>query len=345
MDMNRETEIFECLVELYMESELELVRECMAEVQPPMSERFRRRIRGIILRESAVSVARRVAAVILTVLTVTGSLMLINEEVRAGVIRFFQKIYQTHTEYHFQNDAMEWDGAFRLYEPTWLPEGYREGYRSTEEAGLSIRYDHASGREIYYFCRDERVSGVSLNTENTECQEIRYQGEWAEYYASCEEGFLSSFVWGNEYGCYFALSGDLTLDECMQIADSLEAKEESETSWIVDPPVGYEVYMSTVEQSRKPYEQYFYLSEDRAKTFSLSIQMPELEEMIREMDCEIEELVVADLAVRGYHPVDPASERTYIWRDGQGTLFILQGSMEKEEMQELVAYFVEERRR
>lgn len=329
-----------------MESELELVRECMVESQPPMSERFRRRIRGIILRESAVSVARRVAAVILTVLTVTGSLMLINEEVRAGVIRFFQKIYQTHTEYHFQNDVMEWDGAFHLYEPTWLPEDYREGYRSTEEAGLSIRYDHASGKEIYYFCRDERMSGVSLNTENTERQEILYQGEWAEYYASCEEGFLSSFVWGNEYGCYFALSGDLTLDECMQIADSLEERTENDFDGrVARVPAGYQLYMNAVEKNRDQYEQYFYLSEDRTKTFSLSIQMPELEEMIREMDCEIEELTIAGQPVRGYHPVGPASESAYIWRDGQGTLFILQGSMKKEEMRELVAYFVEERRR
>ncbi len=68
--------------------------------------------------------------------------------------------------------------------------------------------------------------GLSLNTENTKRQEVTYQGERAEFYESQDEEFLSNFVWQNRNGCYFTLSGKFTLEEFIEIANSVKKTEE-----------------------------------------------------------------------------------------------------------------------
>ena len=104
-----------------------------------------------------------------------------------------------------------------------------EAYRwEGELSGVTIRYDNVEGeelRELYFGCTNMRYAGISLNTENTERYEVMYQGEWAEFYESQDEEFLSSFVWQNQNGCYFDLGGKFTLEEFIEIADSVEKTE------------------------------------------------------------------------------------------------------------------------
>ena len=232
MGTKQEKAIYDSLAELYAELEWEWTLSQAPPGSVSKSERFQKRM-GELFRwsqrkETMRATGQKVAGVLFAIAVGAGVILLTNEEVRAEVIRFFRKDYGTHTVYQF-NEQIKWDGEFELYEPTWVPEGFVEAYRVEDLLmGMSIRYDNIEGeelRELYFGCSNMRYTGVSLNTENTKYQKVMYQEEWAEFYESQDEEFLSSFVWQNQNGCCFTLSGKFTLEEFMKIADSMERTE------------------------------------------------------------------------------------------------------------------------
>ena len=233
MDTKKETAIFNCLAEVYEELDWEWTLAQASPAPAPRSEQFQNRMEKILrksrVREVLWEIGEKAACILLVLAIGTGLLLLSDKEVRAELIRFFRKDWGTHTTYEFP-EKVEWEGEFELYEPTWVPEGFVEADRWIGEiSGMSIRYDKVQGdeiEEIYFGCTDMRYAGISLNTENTKCYEVTYKGERAEFYESQDEAFLSSFVWQNQSGCWFDLGGNLTLEEFMKIADSLEKTED-----------------------------------------------------------------------------------------------------------------------
>ncbi len=233
MGTKQEKAIYDSLAELYAELEWEWTLSQAPPGSVSKSERFQKRM-GELFRwsqrkETMRATGQKVAGILFAIAVGAGVILLTNEEVRAEVIRFFRKDYGTHTAYQF-NEQIKWDGEFELYEPTWVPEGFVEAYRVEDLFfGLRIRYDKIQEegvREIYFDCMNiQDGGGLSLNTENTKYQKVMYQEEWAEFYESQDEEFLSSFVWQNQNGCYFTLSGKFTLEEFMKIADSMERTE------------------------------------------------------------------------------------------------------------------------
>lgn len=228
MDTKKEISIYDSLAIIFMEAEWNNAQRAYGLDPVVIPDKMEKHLKAARRWSYVRSGIRKAAAVLLILVSAAGTLVLINEEVRAEFVRFIHKHFMTHTEYEFRNDDLSWKDEFCVYVPAWIPEGYTEAYRSMDEDGGWIRYDATQDgkiQEIYFICKDERSTGMSLNTENTRRSEIVYQGQMAEYYEAYEEGFLSSFVWGNEWGCRFVLSGNLTLEEFRKIADSLVEAE------------------------------------------------------------------------------------------------------------------------
>ncbi|MCR4778648.1 MAG: DUF4367 domain-containing protein [Lachnospiraceae bacterium] len=213
------------LAKIYMESDWKLADADNSE-EFLVSKRFKRKIDGIILFEKSLLVLRKIAVVLLVFLIGTGTLIVINEEVRATVIRFFRETFDTHTEFHDNLYGDDYDNADMVYVPTWIPEGYNVHYYNLDsQLGFDIVYYKMDGtqiEEISYSCNFIDNSGISVNTEMTNKKIITIDGKEVEYYESYDEKYDSSIIWNDKEGRIVYFSGKLGIDEFSKMFSGLQ---------------------------------------------------------------------------------------------------------------------------
>ena len=124
-----------------------------------------------------------------------------------------------------------------LYQPSYVPAGYRIEYRSAFSVGIiSIHYiDDQTGNIVAFTYFPDTSSPVLQITGENEIiyQKVQVNGLSADLYLDSEEGEANAIVWVDEKngaafrigGVLFWISGPFTGAELIRIAESMEKQE------------------------------------------------------------------------------------------------------------------------
>ena len=215
MKTNSEFPEFDVLAKIYMETEWSLADADNTD-DIVVSDRFKKKIKRIIFFERSLGILHKVAVVFLCLLIGGGTLIAINEDVRAAVVRFFKETFDTHTEYrdNIYGSDYKYDGM--VYEPTWIPDGYDLCYYDIDvDMGIDIQYqkkDKDNTLELFYSCSFLQNSGIGFNTEKTTKYDVLIDGQNLEYYESIEEGYNSCLIWEDGEGRIVYIAGNVDYD-------------------------------------------------------------------------------------------------------------------------------------
>lgn len=189
------------------------------------SKRFEKHMKRI-LREGSRSknmrkfmrITRRAAAVFLIILSVLLTITLSVEATREKLIELVRRIYAdwTETEYNLKEGV---DGKFRLIEPEYLPEGYREYEKEFFDHFYTIYYRNNGNEDTQIMYNEILADGltVGMDTEDAEVKVITINGVDVEYFENKGIGYVTWI----EGDTYFNLTGYIDVNELLQMAKSM----------------------------------------------------------------------------------------------------------------------------
>jgi hypothetical protein len=217
------------LADIYVSADLktsgiEDIEETNSIKEISVSDSFKKKIQRIIFYERSLAYLKRIAIYFLVVFTGVGTLILINEDIRAATIRFFKETFDTHKIFFDGDEMSNIDYKNLLYVPTWIPEGYELNYSMVDaKLGISNNYiNKTTHKELFYSCDLIINASVGLNTEGTVARNVVIGGKNVEYNESVKEGFNSSIIWTDQEGRVVYIAADEDFDTLKNIYESLE---------------------------------------------------------------------------------------------------------------------------
>lgn len=174
------------------------------------------------------------AACLLLAILLTGCTVLaVSPEARAAFAGWIKELQQEWFSYRY---AGEVDSSPRntVYFPAWLPEGYREV--EAPEPGTFVRalYQNESGGLLSFAYQvGLEKTAFHVEWENTNIQPVTVSGKKADFYQNTPDG-ANVLVWTDEaQGIVFWLAAQLTEEELIQAAESLQESEPLD--WVYRP--------------------------------------------------------------------------------------------------------------
>lgn len=173
---------------------------------------------------------RNAACLLLVAVVGATALLGINPTVRADFVRWVKEISPAQVHYQFQGEARA-DGlpVCRL---TWLPEGYEETEHELEKNAQVALTTYCNDEEqiihFSYFTIQDGIAMV-MNTAGQECTSVQVSGNEGELYLGEDPEHASKLTWTDEdANLFFHLSGFVTEEQLMKMAESLTIEENGE---------------------------------------------------------------------------------------------------------------------
>lgn len=208
--------------------------EALAERQEhAFSPAFERRMKKLLRRDRHPVLYRalRAAACLLLALLLSGCTVLaVSPEAREVFVGWVREIHDTYFLYKFFG-AEEREPVSKedvLYQPTYVPPGYRIEHRSVLAAGIvTIRYiDDQTGKlATFNYFLDTSSPVLKITWENEVIyKKVMVNGNSADLYLDSEEGEPNIIVWGDEKNKgAFKLFGVFSEEELIRMAESVGA--------------------------------------------------------------------------------------------------------------------------
>ena len=194
----------------------------LPEPQPhQFSPRFERRMQKLISRAKHPvrhQVLRYVAAVLLAILTLFGSILAVSPEARATVTGWVRSIYKN--SFHYTNDSTE-QPVTAEYELTAIPDGYQQLQVIEKIDGKMYVFSDEQNRFIYF---EYDYSGdVYFIAEGYEQRSVYVNGVPADIYLSNKADESSTIVWQErKSNTIFHISAMADADELIAMAESVQ---------------------------------------------------------------------------------------------------------------------------
>lgn len=193
------------------------------EHQHEYSTKFEQKIRKLKRRADhpvLFHTMQRVAAIILAFFIGGASFLTINTEARAIFFDWVKEIYETYFVYRFKNTGKS-ESVSETYRPTWLPEGYSEFYTNEADDTTTIIYADESGQMLKYnyICNPNETDWY-INTAQVTIEYITVNGYSAQTLISNDSETASAILWTTDDNTAFYISGFLSSDELIKIAES-----------------------------------------------------------------------------------------------------------------------------
>ncbi|MCD8192369.1 MAG: DUF4367 domain-containing protein [Oscillospiraceae bacterium] len=211
-------------------------RALMARVPPEgelsheFSRRFRRRMSALIRYERRSPAARtaaklgKIAAVLLLTLAVSfGAVIGTDTEARAEFLAWVREIYEENYVYRFFAEQST-PSELPTYEVGWLPQGYAEADRDSNEYSNFILYLDEEGNMLYleYVLMESSVSVQVYNVEPENVEQAEVNGIPADFYRSPDPDMASHVVWADEEsGIMLMVGGNADKSVILHIAESV----------------------------------------------------------------------------------------------------------------------------
>lgn len=175
--------------------------------------------------------ALHAAACLLLALLLSGCAVLaVSPEAREVFTGWVREIHDHYFLYEFFGDE-EREAVSKgdvLYQPTYVPAGYRVERRSLSTDGIvTIGYmnDQTNYIAVFTYFPDTSSPVLQITGENEIVyQQVQVNGLSADLYLDSEEGEANVIVWVDEKnGAAFRISGVLSGEELIAMAESVEA--------------------------------------------------------------------------------------------------------------------------
>ena len=168
------------------------------------------------------------AACVLLALLLSGCAVLaVSPEAREVFAGWVREIHENYFLYEFfgneERESVSKEEV--LYQPSYVPAGYRIEYRSASSDSMIVSYINDRTNEIAMFaCFSETESLVFQIVGENEIiyQKVQVNGLPADLYLDSEEGEASVIVWVDEKnGAAFKITGVLSGEELIRMAESV----------------------------------------------------------------------------------------------------------------------------
>lgn len=193
------------------------------------SDRFERKMKKVIYRANHPLISRlgfRVAAAILALLLVGGSVLLVSPGARAAFTGWLKEIYEGCYHYFVPNSTT--DDIPTAYHPNWLPEGCTLVDEYEIDNGRTIIYADPDGnllRFSYYTNPTTAKVELFVGAEDYACKKIPVGKQEADLYVD-ENGTNCGLIWSDDGGkVLFYIAAQLDTETLVQIAENVVAEE------------------------------------------------------------------------------------------------------------------------
>ena len=213
------------------------------------SPAFERRMKKLLRRGRHPVLCRafRAAACLLLALLLSGcTVLVVSPEAREVFVGWVREIHDTYFLYKFFGDEERAPVSKEdvLYQPTYVPLGYRIEYRSVSTAGIvSVCYinDQTNRIAMFTYFSDTASPVLQVTGENEIIyQKVQVNGLPADLYLDSEVGEANAIIWVDEKnGAAFQIYGVLSGEELTRMAESVRAVPRNvifRPSWL---PEGY----------------------------------------------------------------------------------------------------------
>ena len=165
---------------------------------------------------------RRVASVALAILIVGSAWLAIDAEARAAVVGWVKGIYETYFVYHFEGSQGD-DKLPVDYRPTLIPDGYTEFYSDASKDTVTVIYTNEKGEMLEFdYIQNPDETSWFVGTEQMEVKDITVNGIPADLVTSTEADTASAIMWISENDTAFCVSGFLTVEDLIAVAESIQ---------------------------------------------------------------------------------------------------------------------------
>lgn len=190
------------------------------------SPRFERKMRRVLRRVChpvAYKYLRRAACLLVAVTLVGASWLTVDAEARGAFFAWVRQQYENFVEYRFEGLAPD-EEMTANFDPTWLPEGYKE-YEVHSAEGTSIKtYRNSDGQAIHFmYSPGADATSLFVVSEQMTLEEVSVGTQEADFYRDANPQNANVLVWHSESGdILFWISASLPRDEMVKIAESIE---------------------------------------------------------------------------------------------------------------------------
>lgn len=164
--------------------------------------------------------AQAAACLLLAALLSGCTALAISPEARAAFVGWARETYESWFVYRYTGE----DKAILenvVYRPTWIPEGYQETTVHERNTDTTIIYEN--GEYLLFFQCLMDIDAGSLYIGSDDILNVKVRDFPADLYIDPEENAASAIVWINENGRLFWIHGNLSSDELVKMAESVEA--------------------------------------------------------------------------------------------------------------------------
>lgn len=110
-----------------------------------------------------------------------------------------------------------------VYRPTWIPEGYVQQEEKPLYGQVSLEYRSENGAFIFIYIPDpDEGQPVYIDPTKAEQSQAQVNGRPAEVYIYDVEEAMNIILWSDESEAIFFITGTLTKDELIRVAESVE---------------------------------------------------------------------------------------------------------------------------
>lgn len=195
------------------------------ENQHEFSLKFKRKIRKLKRKADHpvfYRAAQCAASIILAILIGGTAFFTLNTEARAALSAWIKEVYETYFVYRFEGAEISENDAVG-YRPTWLPEGYTEFYANEVDDTVTIVYADEEGKMLKYnFVCNPNETDWYVNAAQVTLEPATVNGVPAQLLISNDSETASAIMWTTDENTAFYISGFLSQDELIKIAESSE---------------------------------------------------------------------------------------------------------------------------
>lgn len=197
----------------------------LPEPQPhQFSPRFERRMQKLISRAKHPvrhQVLRYVAAVLLAILTLFGSILAVSPEARATVTGWVRSIYKNSFQYTNENTEKP---VIAEYDLTAIPDGYSQLSVVDRSDGKTYLFADDSGNILHFsYVHAEKFDSLFIKAVDYEQKSGYVNGVLADIYLSKKEDESSVIVWQDrKSNTIFRIHAMADADELIAMAESVQ---------------------------------------------------------------------------------------------------------------------------
>lgn len=200
------------------------------ECEATFSPEFERKMEKLIRRTKHPvrhRIMKAVACFLLVVLVGAGSVLTFSMEARAAFVSWVKEVYETQIIYRFFQNSEETSDSV-IYQPTWVPSGYKLTLESVSDGPSTIEYrDDSDNRIVFIYFQNTSALVFQIEQDSTDIyKQVSVNGITAELYLDQDEGNTNVLIWTDEGSdTVFRILAPFGEVELIEMAESVERRE------------------------------------------------------------------------------------------------------------------------